>query len=150
MVEACQKGKKMKRKAIVCFALVVLFLTSVFSKSISSGAADYSARALNATTSAYTGSYATGCIVDPSPSEQTYSVTFTQSGLRSGIVWTVVFDPQFFTSYSDSIICSVPDGVYAFSIPEVGGWPTGYTASPSSGSVTVKGENINVQIIFNP
>jgi len=138
----------MKRKAIVCFALVMLFLSSVFSKSILSGAADYSAHALNATTSAW--SYATGGIVDPSASEQTYSVTFTRSGLRSGIVWTVVFDSQYFTSYSDSIICSVPDGVYTFSIPEVGGWPTGYTASPSSGSVTVKGENINVQIIFNP
>jgi ferredoxin-type protein NapH len=138
----------MKRKAIVCFVLVALFSASVFSKSISSGAADLSARALNATTSAR--SYATGGIADPSPSEQTYSVTFTRSGLRSGIVWTVVFDSQYFTSYSDSITCSVPDGVYTFSVPEVGGWPTGYTASPSSGSVTVKGENISVQVIFNP
>jgi polyferredoxin len=140
----------MERKVIFFFALVVLFLVSVFSKNIFSGAADYSARALNATTSAYTGRYVTSGIEDPSPTEQTYSVTFTRSGVRSGTVWTVVFDSQYFSSYADSIICSVPNGAHTFSIPEMGGWPTGYTASPSSGSVTVKGENINVQITFSP
>jgi ferredoxin-type protein NapH len=140
----------MKRKAIVSFALIVLFLASVFSKSISYGAADYSACALNSTASAYKQSYVAGGIVDPSPSEQTYSLTFTRSGLRSGVVWSVALDSQYYSSYSDSITISVPDGAYAFSIPEVGGWPTGYTASPSSGSVTMKGENISVHVTFNP
>jgi hypothetical protein len=111
----------MKRKAIFCFALVVLFLTLAFSKNISSGAANYNARALNATTSTSTESYATIDIVGPSTSEQTYSVAFTRSGVRSGIVWTVVFDSMYFSSYSDSIICSAPDGVHTFYIPELGG-----------------------------
>ena len=86
----------------------------------------------------------------PSPSEQTYSVTFTESGLPSGTSWTVILNSVYQSSYSNSITFSVPNGVYAFSIPEVGGWPTSFTASPSSGSVTVKGENINVQVIFTP
>ncbi len=144
-----QKGKKMKRK-IVCFALVILFLAVIFSKSTSSGAAGYSAHALNATTSTYTSSNVTDKIVNPLSSEQTYSVTFIKSGLRSGIVWTVVVDSQYFSSYSDSITCTVPEGVYSFSVPEVGGWPTGYSPSPSSGSVTVKGENATVLIVFTP
>jgi len=86
----------------------------------------------------------------PSPGAETYSVTFTQSGLPYGTTWTVVLNSEYRSSYSNSIMFSVPNGVYSFSIKEVGGWPTGYTASPSSGSVTVKGENINIQTIFNP
>src|SRR3989337_3857181 len=43
----------------------------------------------------------------PSPSEQTYSVTFTHSGLRSGITWTVVLNSQYHSSYSNSITFSV-------------------------------------------
>jgi ferredoxin-type protein NapH len=85
---------------------------------------------------------------DPSPSEQTYSLTFTESGLPSGTSWTVILNSVYQSSYSNSITFSVPNGVYAFNITEVGGWPTVFTASPSSGSVTVKGENMNVHIIF--
>lgn len=86
--------------------------------------------------------------LDPSPNEQTYSVTFTESGLPSGTSWTVILNSVYQSSYSNLIMFSVPNGVYAFSIPEVGGWPTSYMASPSSGSVTVEGENINVEVIF--
>jgi hypothetical protein len=35
-----ERREKMKRKAIVCFALIVLFLVSVFAMIIFSGAAD--------------------------------------------------------------------------------------------------------------
>ncbi|MFX0201039.1 MAG: 4Fe-4S binding protein, partial [Candidatus Hodarchaeota archaeon] len=87
---------------------------------------------------------------DPLPTEQTYSVTFTESGLPSGTSWTVILNSVYQSTYSNSITFNVPNGVYDFSIPEVGGWPTSYMPSPSSGSVTVNGENINVQVIFTP
>jgi hypothetical protein len=103
--EACQKWKKMKRKTIVCFAFVILFLAAIFSKSTSSEVLGYSAHTLNATPNTYALSDATDNIVNPLSSEQTYSVTFTKSGLRSGIVWTVVFESQYFSSYADSITC---------------------------------------------
>jgi ferredoxin-type protein NapH len=141
----------MKRRIIVGLILGVLFLVSVFLMSIfyvadPGGPVDSLAVAGGVV---YVGSgdylvYAFG----PSPSEQTYSVTFTESGLPSGTSWTVILNSVYLSSYSNSITFSVPNGVYAFNITEVGGWPTVYTASPSSGSVTVKGENINVQIIF--
>jgi hypothetical protein len=79
-----------------------------------------------------------------SPSAQTYSVSFTQSGLPSGTSWSVTFDSQTQSSTSDSIIFSVPNGVYTFSITP----PDGYMASPSSGTVTVNSANLNEQIIF--
>ncbi|MGB9959942.1 MAG: 4Fe-4S binding protein [Candidatus Bathyarchaeales archaeon] len=106
--------------------------------------------ALNATASKITLNNATQNMANPLSNGQNYSVTFTKSGLRSGIVWTVVLDSQYFSSYADSITCYVPEGVHSFNIPEVGGWPTGYDPSPQSGSVTVKGENVTVQVIFTP
>jgi ferredoxin-type protein NapH len=146
---ALQNGEEMNGKKIVCFALILLFLAAVFPKSKSYPTISCSARVLNATVNDYTHSFETVGVADTS-SEQTHSITFTRSGLRSGIVWTVVFDAQYFSSYSESIICNVPNGTYSFYIPEVGGWPTGYTASPSSGSVTMEGENINLEVAFSP
>ena len=133
------------------------------------GSEDHKVYALNATTGAFLWSYTTGDWVvsspavangivyvgsydhlvyafGPSPSAQTYSVAFTESGLPSGTSWNVTLNSQTKSSTSDSITFDVPNGVYAFSIMP----PTGYTASPSSGSVTVKGENINEKIIFTP
>ncbi|MDH5595131.1 MAG: PQQ-like beta-propeller repeat protein, partial [Candidatus Bathyarchaeota archaeon] len=133
------------------------------------GSYDRKIYALNASTGALVWNYATGDMVvsspavtngivyvgsydhlvyafGPSPNAQTYSVTFTESGLPSGTSWNVTFNSQTQSSTLNSIMFSVPNGVYAFSITP----PTDYTASPSSGSVTVKGENINLKIRFTP
>jgi ferredoxin-type protein NapH len=85
---------------------------------------------------------------DPSPSEQTHSLTFTESGFPSGSSWTVILNSVYQSSYSNSITFSVTDGSYSFNIPKMGGWPTVYEPSPSSGTITVKGENVNVHVTF--
>jgi len=79
-----------------------------------------------------------------SPSTQTYSVSFTQSGLPSGTSWNVTFNAETKSSTSDSIVFNVANGVYAFSITP----PTGYEASPSSGSITVNFADVNQQVTF--
>jgi len=64
-----------------------------------------------------------------------YTVTLNESGLASGTPWTAVFGGVERTSATTSITFSVTAGTYAFQVPSV----TGYTVSPSSGSVTVSG-----------
>ena len=80
----------------------------------------------------------------PSPSVQTFSVSFIESGLSPGTSWNVTFNAQTQSSTSNSIVFNVPNGVYAFSITP----PSGYVASPSSGSITVHFANINQQVTF--
>jgi len=68
-----------------------------------------------------------------SSSEQTYSVAFMASGLPSGTSWNVTLNTETQSSTSDAIVFDVPNGVYAFTVTS----PSGFEASPSSGSVTV-------------
>jgi Phosphoesterase family len=67
-----------------------------------------------------------------------YSVGFTASGL-SGQSWSVTLSSSAgsstLSSTGTSLTFSEPNGSYTFSVAA----PTGYTASPSSGSVTVAG-----------
>lgn len=77
-----------------------------------------------------------------SSSEQTFSVSFTASGLPSGTRWNVTLDAQTQSSTSEAIVFDVPNGVYAFSITP----PSGYEAAPSSGSVTVHFADGNQQV----
>ncbi len=86
------------------------------------------------------------------PAPLTYSVTFTETGLPYNTAWTVAFDGQtgspytYQSSSSSWTFTGIADGTYSFSIPAV----SGYTASPSSGSVTVNGANLNVNVVFTP
>jgi parallel beta-helix repeat protein len=72
-----------------------------------------------------------------------YSVTFTEQGLPSGSTWWVDLNGDNQSSTSDMISFSEPNGMYTYST----GTP-GYTASPSTGSVSVNGENANEQVTF--
>ncbi|MHB8360659.1 MAG: hypothetical protein ACYDDC_02520, partial [Thermoplasmataceae archaeon] len=74
-----------------------------------------------------------------------YPVTFTESGLASGTSWSVTFNGQTTTSTSTTISFSVVDGTYSYTIGAV----SGYTSSPSSGSVTVNGASQGVSIAFS-
>ena len=86
------------------------------------------------------------------PATTTYSVTFTETGLPYNTTWTVTFDGQtgspytYQSSSSSWTFTGIADGTYSFSIPTV----NGYVASPASGSVTVNGANVNINVKFTP
>lgn len=86
--------------------------------------------------------------------ENTYSVTFTESGLPSGISWRVVLAGygQSTTSTSNTFT-SMPDGNYSYSVSNcyVYSYPKGtyYFPSPSSGTIHVSGGNVNLQISYH-
>ena len=79
-----------------------------------------------------------------SPPPTNYAVTFTESGLASGTSWSVTFNGNTQSSTGTSTSFSVPDGTYSYTIGSV----SGYSASPSSGSVTVNGAAQTVSISF--
>ncbi|MDA8054129.1 MAG: PEGA domain-containing protein [Thermoplasmatales archaeon] len=72
-----------------------------------------------------------------------YSVTFYQTGLPEGISWSVALNGTTNTSVP-SISFSVPNGTYSYSVAS----KPGYNETPSSGSVTVNGHNVSLQVIF--
>jgi len=63
-----------------------------------------------------------------------YKVTFTVTGaVTTG--YAVLIDGQNLTGTTNTVSISLPNGVYTFAV-----WaPTGYTASPAAGSITVSG-----------
>ena len=73
-----------------------------------------------------------------------YSVTFTESGLPSSTSWTVTLAGTPSSSTSTTITFSELNGSYGYSVGAV----TGYTANPSSGTVTVTGAAASVTIVF--
>jgi len=74
-----------------------------------------------------------------------YTVTFDESGLASGTSWSVTFDgtPQSGTG-SSIVFSNVIVGTYAYTIAPV----PGYTALPTSGSVTLAGSDKTVDAAF--
>jgi hypothetical protein len=74
-----------------------------------------------------------------------YKVTFTESGLPSGTSWSVTFNRATESSTTDTITFSVPNGTYSYTIGSV----SGYTVSPSSGSITVNGASVSESITFS-
>ena len=74
----------------------------------------------------------------------TYTVTFTESGLPAGTSWSVNLTGSTHTSTSTTVTFTEPNGTYTYTVGSV----TGYTSSPSSGSVMVKGANVSEAITF--
>lgn len=75
-----------------------------------------------------------------------YNVTFIESGLPSGVTWTVNFAGTVYSNSTSSIV--IPNnfnGTYKYSITNI----TGYTVAPSSGTVIVNGSNVVVHIYFS-
>ncbi len=79
----------------------------------------------------------------PPPTD--YAVTFTESGLASGTSWSVTFNGNTQSSTGTSTSFSVPDGSYSYTVGTV----SGYTASPSSGTVSVNGAAQSVAIKYS-
>jgi hypothetical protein len=92
-------------------------------------------------------------LLDPNPSvsitfslsQSSYTVTFTESGLPSGTSWSVTLGGVPQSSTTNAITFTEPNGQYQFSVSPV----SGYTASPSSGTITVNGQNVNQPITFS-
>lgn len=64
-----------------------------------------------------------------------YSVSFTESGLASGTNWSVKLNDVVHSSTGPKITFTEANGSYAYAVTAV----AGYTVSPASGTLTVKG-----------
>ncbi len=73
-----------------------------------------------------------------------YAVTFTETGLPSGTSWSVTLNGSTLSSTSTSIVFTESNGAYPYTIPIA----SGYTPSPSSGSVTVDNAAVAVPVTF--
>jgi len=73
-----------------------------------------------------------------------YTITFAESGLPTGTSWSVTLNGKTETSTTNTISFTEPKGTYSFSISSI----DGYSVSPSSGSIRVKGTNISEKITF--
>jgi Thermopsin len=84
--------------------------------------------------------YANTLVYDP----VTYSVTFSESGLPSGLTWQVtvhgVTKSLTTDGATDSLSFTVRNGTYSYSIADNSGWHQ--TTLPYSGSVTVSGASV--------
>ena len=74
----------------------------------------------------------------------TYSVTFSEGLLPQGMSWTVTLGSYSNTSTQSSITFKVGNGTYNYLITA-----NGYTATPSSGQITISGQSVNVSTIFS-
>jgi hypothetical protein len=74
----------------------------------------------------------------------TYPINFTESGLPSSTSWAVTLGTN--TTHGDtaSIVLNESNGSYSYRV----GGVTGYTPSPSAGTVSVSGAGASVAIVF--
>ncbi|MGP8145452.1 MAG: protease pro-enzyme activation domain-containing protein [Thermoplasmata archaeon] len=100
------------------------------------------------TTLASTGSVAVngGAVTEPTLAygQVTYAVSFTESGLPSGTHWSVTFHGSTLSSTTASILFAAPNGTFGYTV----GGISGYSPSPTSGSVTVNGAGVLVPVTF--
>lgn len=75
-----------------------------------------------------------------------YSVSFTETGLRPGIAWSTTLNQTTLSSTSNNIRFSEPNGTYAFTVAPV----SGYTSIPASGILQVSGNLVSQPIEFTP
>jgi hypothetical protein len=74
----------------------------------------------------------------------TYTVTFNQTGLKSGTPWSVTLHGNQQSSTGTSIVFSEPNGTHTYIIGNV----PQYAPDQSSGSVPVQGEAVSVPVNF--
>ncbi len=73
-----------------------------------------------------------------------YTLSFTETGLAVSTMWSVTVNGVSESSYTDTINFSETNGVYNFVVNVV----SGYSASPSSGTVKVNGLNVTKNVVF--
>lgn len=88
--------------------------------------------------------YGSDITVNVTFTEVLYDVTFTQTGLEEGSVWSVNLSGQILSSASNNIIFARSNGSYAFAATG----PDHYGVSPSSGSIDVRGSDVQYFMDF--
>ena len=88
----------------------------------------------------------TGNNVDEFPigPAETFSVTFTESGLAAGASWSVTFNGVTQNATTASISFGAPMGSFAYAIGNV----AGYSANPASGNLQISGAAYSVPVTF--
>ncbi|MGH9477509.1 MAG: hypothetical protein ACRD1C_14495, partial [Terriglobales bacterium] len=77
----------------------------------------------------------------------TYAVTYTETGLPAGLLWTVTLNGTLFAAAAPSTISTVlPNGTYTYEIGDVQGWHQ--TTVPYTGSGTINDPGLSVTITF--
>lgn len=74
-----------------------------------------------------------------------YLTTFNESGLPANTTWSVNVNGLVANSTSSQIMFSTVNGTYPYSIPDV----TVYIPNPVSGTFTVSGRNMIINVTFN-
>ena len=79
----------------------------------------------------------------------TYSVTLKAIGLASGTYWSVLWNGSLsLETNASSLAILAVDGTYSYSIDQGATNSTGYTISPTTGTVTISGLAATVSITF--
>ncbi len=91
--------------------------------------------------------------VPHSLTEASYNVTFVEQGLPCMTNWSVVIAPSTGAnvtgnSTTGSVVFTLTNGTYNFSIASVQTHRGVYVANPASGNVTVDGTNITIDVTF--
>jgi hypothetical protein len=110
--------------------------------SVATSLAGYSANP--ATGSVYLNGTNQNITVTFGPTPKTYALTFTESGLPSGTLWSVIVSGHSNSSTTSSIGFTEQNGTHTYGVGAV----QGYSASPSSGYANVSGSNVNVAVTF--
>jgi subtilase family serine protease len=79
-----------------------------------------------------------------SPLPQTYAVTFIASGLPSNQSFSVTLNGATQASAQGQVSFTEPNGTYQYTVTS----PSGYNATPSSGTITVNGQAVSTTINF--
>lgn len=85
--------------------------------------------------------FAKGC--GPQPTAQT--LTFVESGLSRGTSWCVTVNETVCSSGGSITFTNLSPGSYSFAVGSV----NGYTARPSSGTVSIANRDVTVTISFS-
>lgn len=78
-------------------------------------------------------------------SQVTYSLSFVETGLPTGTVWSVVVGSTILYSAGGQLAFSVPNGSFTFSVVA----PSGYSSNVSVGTAHVQGANRSVTLSFS-
>jgi len=100
----------------------------------------------------YTGTNAAAVLVANSPITELaifgritkFQAIFEESGLPRGLRWSVRLNGTTMSSANESITATLPNGT----LPYLVLGPPGYSASPSDGNVSVRGQNLSAPITF--